>query len=126
MRAPDAAIEKADLRIARAQSDSLFLGRDERLDQSGHELAPAEVRVCVRPVAIECDRGLVLGNRLVVPVLRAQNLGHGETRDRVAWRYGQSALGQIFRARDVGGYRVGHKIEGAGGKLDRQPTLRPY
>src|SRR6516164_1312129 len=108
MRAPDTAVEKANLRIARAQSDSLFLDRDQLLYQSGHKLAPAQVRVCVRPVAVECNHSGVFGDGLVVPVLRSQDLSHGETRDRVAWCYSQSALRQLFRARNIGRNRITH------------------
>ena len=124
MREPDPDIEKTDLGIAGTEPDGLFLGRDERLDRPGHELAPAEMGVCVGPVAVERDDGLVFGNGLVVSVLRAQHLAFGEMCERAAGRRGQGSLGQVLRARNIGRSRAGHKIKGAGGQRDRQPALR--
>src|SRR5207248_2041628 len=92
--------------------------------RAGYELAPAEMGICVGPIAVERDHGLVFENRLVVSVLRAQYLGLGEMRDRTARRRGQGALGQVFRARNISRARVSHQIKGAGGELDRQPALR--
>ena len=124
MHAPDPAIEKADLGIARTEPDGLLLGRDQLLDRPGHELAPAEMGVCVGPVAVERDDGLVFGNGLVVSVLRTQHLAFGETRERAARRRGEGSLGQVFRAHNIGRGRAGHKIEDTGRELDRQPALR--
>ena len=64
MPGPDPAIEKADLGIAGTEPDGLLLGRDQLLDRPGHELAPAEMGVCVGPVAVERDHRLVFGNGL--------------------------------------------------------------
>jgi len=83
-----------------------------------------EMGVSVGPVAVERDDGLVFGNGLVVTVLGAQHLAFGEMRERAAGRTGQGSLGQVFRARDIGRGCVGHKVKGAGSKLDRQPALR--
>src|SRR5215472_776230 len=124
MRAPDPAIEKADLGIAGTEPDGLLLGWDQRLDRSGHELAPAEVGIGVGPVAVERDDGLVFEYGLVVAVLRAQHLALGETRERAARRRGQGSLCQAFCTRNISRRRVSHKIEGTGGELDRQPALR--
>ena len=71
MCAPDAAIEKANLWIARTEPDGLFLCRDKLLYRPGHELAPAAMGVRVGPVAVERDGRLVFENSLVVSVLRA-------------------------------------------------------
>src|SRR5262249_8074312 len=71
MRTPDPAIEKADLWIAGTEPDGLILGWNQRLNRPGHEIAPAKMGVCVGPVAVERDDGLVFEDGLVVPVLRA-------------------------------------------------------
>ena len=121
---PDPAVKQADLGIAGTEPDGLLLGRDKLLDRPGHELAPAEMGVCVGPVAVKRDHRLVFGNGLVISVLRAQHLGFGEMRGRAAGRGGQGSLGQVFRAHNICRGRVGHRIEDTGRERDRQPALR--
>src|SRR5438132_8402461 len=92
MHAADAAIEKADLRVAGTEPNGSFLGWDKLVNRPGHELAPAEMRVGVGPVSIERDGGLIFWNSLVVPVLCAHHLALGETRGGAARRGRQGAL----------------------------------
>src|SRR5271156_4706148 len=101
MYAPNPAVEKTDLGIAGTEPDGLLLGRDKLLNRPGHGLAPAEMRVCVGPVAVERDDRFVFGNGLVVSVLRAQHLAFGETRGGAARRRRQGSFGQPFRTRNV-------------------------
>src|SRR5215467_1608081 len=78
VRKPDPEIKKPDLRIARAEPDGSFLRRNKLRYRPGHELAPSEMGVCVGPVAVERDDGLVFEDGLAVAVLRAQHLAFGE------------------------------------------------
>ena len=56
------------------------------------------MRICVGPVAVERDDGLVFGNGLVVSVLCAQHLAFSEMCQRAAGRCGERSLGQALRA----------------------------
>src|SRR4051812_30721437 len=76
----------AEIVIARAKTDGLLLQRDRVLDRPDQQLAPAQVRKCVRVVAVERDYRLVFGNGLVEPALRAQHLTFGVMRGRAARR----------------------------------------
>ena len=104
MSGSDSAVEQSDLRIARTKPDRLLLRWDQLVDRSGHEFAPAEMGVCVRPVAVECDYRFVFGSGLTISVLRAQHLGFGKMRNRAAGQRGQGLPGQFFRARNISRY----------------------
>ena len=99
---PNPEIVEADLGIAGTEPNGSFLGRNSFVDGSDHELAPSEMRMCVGPVAVERDDGLIFGYGLIVAVLRPQHLAFGEMCERAAWRCGQGPLGQLFRACDIG------------------------
>src|SRR4029453_4993757 len=62
MRGANSRIKQSDLGIAWTETDGLLLSRDQRIQCARHEFAPAEMRVGVGPVAIECKHGFVLGN----------------------------------------------------------------
>src|SRR5215467_6569460 len=124
MGASNPTIEKPDLWVARTEPDGSLLGRNELLDRSGHEFAPANVGVCVGPIAAERDGGLVFGNGLVIPVLRAQHLTLGEMHKRASRRCGRGSLSQLFGAQNIGGGRVSHKVKSACGELNSKPALR--
>src|SRR5436190_23895852 len=98
MSGSDPAEKQADLGIAGTKPDRLLLRWDQLLDRPGHEVAPAEMGVCVGPVAVERDHGFVFGNSLAVSMLRAQNLGFSKMCDRAAGYDGRGLLGQLFRA----------------------------
>ena len=71
MRKADPLIPNADQLIAGAEANGLLVKRDCLLYRPGQELAPAERGYRERPVAIERDRRLEFGNRLLESVLRA-------------------------------------------------------
>src|SRR5947207_15867492 len=114
MSGSDPAEKQADLGIAGTKPDRLLLGWDQLLVRPGHKVAPAEMGVCVGPVAVERDRGFVFRNSLAVSVLRAQHLGSSKMCDRAAGQRGQRLLSQLFRVRNISRSRFGHKIKDPG------------
>src|SRR5205807_10357592 len=98
MSGSDSAVEQSDLRIAGTKPDRLLLRRDQLVHRSGHEFAPAEMRVCVRPVAVECDYRFVFGNGLTISLLRAQHLGFGKMRNRASCKANRSPASPVNRS----------------------------
>src|SRR5215472_16527414 len=68
------AVPMANNVIARTQADGSLLGRDCLVYRPDQEPAPAERGYCGHPVTIEGEHGLVYGNGLPEPVLRAQHI----------------------------------------------------
>src|SRR2546430_14853013 len=99
MSGSDPAEKQADLGIAGTKPDRLLLGWDQLLDRPGHEVAPAEMGVCVGPVAVERDHGFVFRNRLAESVQRAQHLVSCKKCARAAGPPGQGLLRQLIRLR---------------------------
>ena len=63
-------------------------------------------------------------DRFLISILRAQHIRLREMCKRAAGCRGQSSLGQVFCARDVGHGCSAHAVKDAGCKLVRQPALR--
>jgi hypothetical protein len=60
-----------DLGIAGAETDGLFHERDYPVYRPGIELAKTKSVVCVHPVAVIPERGLIFGDRLIGTALRS-------------------------------------------------------
>src|SRR4029077_14265782 len=90
---------------------------------AGPELTRAECDVCEHPVAVELDRGLVLGNRFLNPALRTQYVTFSEMGKRAARQRGKGFFDQPFGARQVSRSRVRQAIHRARRKRSRQQAL---
>src|SRR6202022_49594 len=94
-------------RIAGAEADGLLLERDRLLYRPGEELALSESMPAGHYVAIQRESRLVFRSGLRISPLRAQYLGSGEMRLRVAGQRHQGLPREPFRARDIATNRGG-------------------
>src|ERR1700731_4920672 len=85
----DPPVPIVDPGIAWAEPDCLLLRGNRLLYCAREKLALTERRQGEHPAGIECDCGLVFGNRSFEAALRAQGLSSGEMRHRMARRYRQ-------------------------------------
>src|SRR5262249_26459762 len=70
---PNQQVAKPDVGIARADADCLFSKRDHLIQRPGEKLAPAKALEGPGHVAIESQRRLELGHRIVASPLGAQD-----------------------------------------------------
>jgi hypothetical protein len=86
MHLADPMIPIADLRIAGAEAERLFVQFDCFVEQSDPKFAPTETSQSVGPAAVERERLLIFGDALLVAPARAQHLAKSVMGDRAARR----------------------------------------
>src|SRR6516162_4858580 len=107
MHLPDPEIIEPDLRIAGTEADGKLLRRDDLLHRPGQELAIAECRDRVHPVAIERERRLVFRKWPLRTALARVALGLwysaqgpcGEMPPRLDWRGFRHVRGRTWPSR---------------------------
>jgi hypothetical protein len=97
--------------------------QDRLFCRAGEQLAPPDMGVPVRQVAIERERGFVFGNRFLEAVLRTKHLCLDKMHWSVIGGMRQGLYYQFLCAFDVRSTRGRHIIEHAACQSQRQINL---
>ena len=111
MRLSDPKIPNGEIWIPRAKADGVLLRWDNLVERSHENLAPANVRKCCDPVAIECKHSLVLADGILMASLHAQRLPLCVMCHCAARRRGDSLRREGLRALDIGTGSKRSKVE---------------
>lgn len=111
MRLSDPKIPNGDPRIPRTEADGLLLRWNSLVDRLDENLAPANVRKCCDPVAIECKHSLVLADGILMASLHAQRLPPWVMCHCAARRHGDSLRREGLRSLDIGTGSKRSKVE---------------